>query len=206
MIHIFMQIVDFFFPPSPSLVCIRQHPQSHLYDYYHLTPVGDVLTLATYQTPLIKACVTAGKFEKNLRALMYLGTLLERYLKEAAVEHTLFVPIPLHHARERDRGYNQVTEIIRSTIKKQPNAGAISTLLSRTKATPAQSHLNRSDRLKNLTDAFSYHQRRMDWSRIATVYLVDDVLTTGATLEAARKVLAPHLPPHVTLICIAITH
>jgi ComF family protein len=199
-------LIDFCFPPSESILTIRRHPLPHLHDFYHPLPVGDTLTLASYQTPLIKACITAGKFEHNLEALRLVSTLLSHHFIQEQITNTLFVPIPLHRSRERERGYNQVTEIIRFALNTYPSAGRIEPLLSRIIATPAQSHLGRSERLKNLQSAFAYRERKIDWEGITSVVLVDDVLTTGATLEAAKAILVPNLPSHIHFICLAIAH
>jgi predicted amidophosphoribosyltransferase len=208
MIHIWRYIVDSIFPPSPSLLTLRQYKDIPYANYYKPTHVGDTITLSPYQSPLIKASITAGKFEHNISALVSLGTLLKAYLRNNAAtfppERTILVHIPLHPKRERERGYNQVDIILRAAIDQTPYR--IVPLLVRTSNTSPQSHLKRAERLSHLQGVFAYAHCRLDWQSVDTVILVDDVMTTGSTLESARAALLPHIPVHVTLHTLAIAH
>jgi ComF family protein len=88
----------------------------------------------------------------------------------------LVIPVPLHPSRERERGFNQATELSR------PLAAALGIALDaglcrRVRATPAQSTLDRRSRAHNLRGAFVL-RRALDADEVA---IVDDVVTTGAT-------------------------
>jgi ComF family protein len=95
------------------------------------------------------------------------------------------VPVPLHWRRRLSRGYNQAERIAR------PLAGLLSlpfdSALSRGRATPAQSRLGRVQRLANLRRAFRVPRPRTIQG--LHLLLVDDVATTGATLDAAAEAL-----------------
>lgn len=96
------------------------------------------------------------------------------------------VPIPLHRARLRQRGYDQALELAR------PLARALrlplhADLLRRARATRAQSRLDADARQRNLQDAFRVEPRGSALPH--HVVLVDDVMTTGATLHAAARAL-----------------
>lgn len=95
------------------------------------------------------------------------------------------VPLPLHRARLRQRGYDQALELARPLAK----ALALplrSDLLHRRKATAAQSRLDADARKRNLRGAFAVN---LQVSLPAHVALIDDVMTTGATLHAAAAAL-----------------
>ncbi len=93
----------------------------------------------------------------------------------------LIVPVPLHRARRRARGFNQAAEIARHL----PVASA--EVLRRVRATVTQTDLPADERRANVEDAFA--MRRGTSVRGLVVVLVDDVSTTGATLEACARVL-----------------
>jgi predicted amidophosphoribosyltransferase len=207
LIHILTSLIDAVFPPSPSHLLLRQISDVDWVSYMRPRKIDEVLCLSPYQVPAIKAAVTAGKFEHNTHALHQLGMLLHTYLGEYAntfPPQTLFVPVPLHPTRHRERGYNQVTEILRTGLAGTPYRTV--SLLRRQLATSPQSHLKRADRITHLKGAFTYHATRINWSTIEAVVLCDDVMTTGSTLEACRLTLRPELPPHVKLYLLAIAH
>lgn len=208
MIHIWRNLIDTIFPPSPSLRILRECAHIPTCQYYAPHRVGDVIALSHYQTPFIKASITAGKFEHNLSALETIGELLREYVCHMSPppipERTIFVPIPLHPKREHERGYNQVTIILKAATAQ--SHWHILPLLQKTQNISPQSHLKRAERLSHLDNVFMFRPAVINWEQITTVILVDDVITTGSTLIAAKKVLLAHLPKHVTLHTLAIAH
>ncbi len=98
----------------------------------------------------------------------------------------LVVPVPLHAARLHERGYNQA-ELIAKPLAKRLRLRFGSYLLVRTKPRPAQLILSRTERWTSVRGAYATRERtRVDNLRIL---LVDDVLTTGATLDACSRAL-----------------
>jgi len=95
------------------------------------------------------------------------------------------VPLPLHRARLRQRGYDQALELARP-LAKALRLPLRTDLLHRQKATAAQSRLDANARKRNLRGAFAVTPKT---SLPAHVVLLDDVMTTGATLQAAATVL-----------------
>jgi ComF family protein len=124
------------------------------------------------------------KFHRDFAA----GRLLSQLMLEtcaAAPRPSALVPVPLHRARLRQRGYDQALELAK------PLARALSLplrtdLLLRRRATAPQSELHASERKRNLRGAFVANG---DVAMPAHVALVDDVMTTGATLAAAADAL-----------------
>ena len=101
----------------------------------------------------------------------------------------LLLPIPLSAARLRERGYNQAWELARR-LGRVLNCHADATLLLRVKDTPHQLALAPDKRAGNVHAAFAVEPRRRAELAGTTVTLVDDVMTTGATVsEAARTLL-----------------
>jgi predicted amidophosphoribosyltransferase len=92
-------------------------------------------------------------------------------------------PVALHPRRLRERGFSPPAVLARA-IARESGARFAPTLLARVRDTPSQTHLNRADRRRNVAGAF-----RATCPSPPRVWLVDDVLTTGATLAAAARAL-----------------
>jgi ComF family protein len=124
------------------------------------------------------------KFHQDLAA----GRLLAGLLAEACAgspRPQVVVPVPLHHARLRARGYDQALELAR-TVARTLRLPLGASLLVRRRATAPQSELDAAARRANLRGAFGVRPRS---ALPAHVALVDDVMTTGATLHAAATAL-----------------
>lgn len=98
----------------------------------------------------------------------------------------MIVPAPLHWRRSFERGFNQSALIARS-LGRMLGIRCERRLLARVRSTPPQAGLSQPERLRNLRSAFRV--TRSESVREKTVLLVDDVMTTGATLNACAKVL-----------------
>lgn len=95
------------------------------------------------------------------------------------------VPVPLHRQRERERGFNQ-SEILASVVARSSRLPVLRKALTRIRATLPQTGKSR-ERARNVRGAFAVGNPEMVKERI--LLLVDDVLTTGATVNECAKVL-----------------
>ncbi|HTH18345.1 MAG TPA: ComF family protein [Magnetospirillum sp.] len=107
---------------------------------------------------------------------------------ELLAEADLIAPVPLHRWRLLARRYNQAA-VLAVALAKLSGVAVAPDLLVRTRRTPAQGHLNREERRKNVRGAFELPLRRAAKVAGKRVLLVDDVLTTGATLGECSRVL-----------------
>lgn len=135
-----------------------------------------------YRPPLDKLIVEL-KFHHRLHLSRNLGLLLARELAEQARPEVI-MPIPLHASRLRERGYNQALEIARE-VGRALLLPVDYTSLARTRATVPQTELPHADRQKNVRGAFAC-PKPPAWNHVA---LLDDVLTTGATVNEAALTL-----------------
>ncbi|MBO9716367.1 MAG: ComF family protein [Pseudoxanthomonas sp.] len=145
-------------------------------------PLHAVHAAFAYAAPLDRL-LPRYKFHQDLAAGHLLAQLMAHALAGCERPQGL-VPVPLHRARLRQRGYDQALELARplaSTLRLPLHVD----LLQRVRATPAQSQLDATARRRNLRGAFGVTGRPLP----AHVALVDDVMTTGATLHAAAAAL-----------------
>lgn len=100
----------------------------------------------------------------------------------------MLIPVPLHHWRLVKRRYNQ-SAVIAHALSKETNIPVVVDGLQRTRATPPQGHLSSKERFKNVKHAFAVNEKHLEALRGKTVVLIDDVYTTGATVNECTKVL-----------------
>jgi competence protein ComFC len=113
-----------------------------------------------------------------------LGEVLSRENEFADCD--LIIPVPLHPARRRERGFNQ-SEILAEGIYQVSGIPIGKNILTRRKNTKDQTYLNAQQRAENVKDAFAVSQLESIDGK--SVILVDDVITTGATLNECAEVL-----------------
>jgi competence protein ComFC len=124
---------------------------------------------------------------RNLRALVgLLAQLLNHYLINNPVPGEVLVPVPLHSKRLRERGYNQ-SRLLAQQLGKLANLPVVDDCLVRQRHAPPQARTFTVDeRRSNVADAFSCRDRRLEGKQ---VLLIDDVSTSGATLDACARAL-----------------
>ena len=124
----------------------------------------------------------------NLRAISpLLGELLADFLVARQIHGDILVPVPLHHRRERQRGYNQAALLARE-VGERLGLPVLPDALARSKDTPSQTGRSQAeDRRANVQGSFRCPDPGL--VKGLNVLLVDDVCTTGATLEACSLAL-----------------
>lgn len=130
----------------------------------------------------LRAIVHALKYDGRRSIARQLAALMRDRAADILAGATCVVPVPLHASRRRERGFNQAADLAAALPAPVVHA------LRRVRATATQTSLPQARRHKNVRDAFAAtrHARRV---RGAIVVLVDDVCTTGATLDACARVL-----------------
>lgn len=177
--------------------CLKQ---AHLFTQLH--------ALADYQKPyptLIK------KF-KYSKKLIY-GELLAELLSQS-VSHTLspqqlskidyLIPVPLHPKKHRQRGFNQA-QLIAQHIGKKLNCPVLLDTVQRHKQTIAQEGLSLQKRKANLKNAFIFSGHHKTLLSGAYVVIIDDVVTTGATINSVCQVLLQSGVKRIDIWCICRT-
>ena len=146
--------------------------------------------MADYEGRLIQDLIKAIKYDYVRELSSVLGRLAEKYFYGLPFdkENTFLLPVPLHHRRYLERGFNQ-SEIIAGAVGKILGLPLAEPLLVRSKYLRAQAGLSRTERINNIRDAFIYNKQHWDFDRQAKIILIDDVYTTGATMQECAKVL-----------------
>jgi ComF family protein len=114
-----------------------------------------------------------------------LGELMSSYWEKNPLPAEIIVPVPLHKDRLRERGYNQAA-LLAKEFGKSVGLPVSENSLVRVRATQPQVDLNAQERKENVSDAFCCSNMDLKGKQ---VLLIDDVCTTGATLEACSVAL-----------------
>lgn len=162
---------------------------------------GSCQSLAT--PPPIRRCIAAVDYAYpwdtliarfKFRSEPGWASVLARPMVEQALAHNLLpagvlmVPIPVTTQRLAERGYNQAWELTKA-VRRQTGCNALADALVRVVEAPDQHRLTQEQRLHNLRGAFAVHPDHAPVLGGARVVLVDDVRTTGATLNSAALAL-----------------
>ena len=149
--------------------------------------------IANYQFPYDQI-LHRFKYQKQFWVADYLTTLLAKQIIQPA---PILIPVPMHWRRQMLRGYNQ-SQILAAQLARKLNVHCNDSALVRQRATKQQQGLNRKERLSNLRDAFLLKQ-----PLAAHIALVDDVVTTGATINEICKLLKNSGVDQIDVYCIA---
>ena len=132
----------------------------------------------------------------------FLGKYTKEYLSkfEPFDKIDFIVPVPLHKVKKRSRGFNQ-SEFLTRVISEKTNWTHITDLILRKKFTETQTKLSRTKRQENVSDAFKLNPKFNIENK--SILIVDDVFTTGATINSTCKLLRNHNANKIYVLTIA---
>jgi ComF family protein len=130
----------------------------------------------------LRAIIHAFKYEGRRSLATPLGALMRRRGADVLDGASCAVPVPLHPSRRRQRGFNQAADLARGV------GIPVVSALRRVRATATQTGLPAARRQRNVRDAFALTRHAANLAG-AILILIDDVSTTGATLDACARVL-----------------
>ena len=207
-----MRFFDFLFPPRVDEIALRDVSDDGFLALMRprLVPETRPGTVALF--PFDDACVRAAiheaKYHGSERAFRLLGSALADYLRDCDdVGHrkSHIVPVPLGKERFKERGFNQAEEVAKRAVR-ELEIKIDTSLLIRTRETVSQVSLAREKREENMRGAFIVTPKLEERGRIDPSYtyiLIDDVLTTGATLQAAIDALKEAGATHIIPLALA---
>ena len=186
-------------PADACVDCIKQSP-----------PVDATLTATDYTYPW-SGLISRYKFHQHPGWASFFATLLVRApgVSQALADlrgGDLLLPIPLSKERMQTRGFNQAWELTRALATQSSSLGRTdASLLLRVKNTQSQTELLRQERLANVRGAFQVDPLRTAELKGKRVVLVDDVMTSGASLFTAARALREAGAAHITGLVLART-
>ena len=133
------------------------------------------------------------KYHDKREAAVELGRLLGDKLVESVDFQGIncIVPVPMHPTKQRQRGYNQA-EMFADGLADRMHLTVETTALKKIKMTTSQTKMRRIERLANAQDVFELANPRLLEGK--NILIVDDVMTSGATLESCAAAITKHLP------------
>lgn len=195
----FQFLLDLLFPPRPL---VRELLKMELAEFAARVrkaehpPGKGMISCFDYHDALVRQAVWELKYRGNKKIARLLGAalydellaFLEEYAPLESFTEPLLVPLPLSKARESERGFNQC-ELLADVLVELDNGRNFtrSRGLAKIKDTPSQTNSDtRGKRLENLRDCFAADESAV---KNRNIILIDDVVTTGATLGEARRTL-----------------
>ncbi|TAE43222.1 MAG: ComF family protein [Sphingobacteriales bacterium] len=197
---------------SICLHCLNDLP----YTNYHQQADNQVMKLFWGRINILAAAAfvyfkKSSKVQKIMHQLKYhnqaqlgiqLGNMYGKQLAKVDIYNTvdLIVPVPLHKSRLRKRGYNQ-SEQFALGLSESMKTTVDTSVLTRVLASESQVNKSRYNRYKNMEDIFIAHYN----PTYKSIMLVDDTITTGATIEACALALQKVGYKHIIIVGIAFT-
>lgn len=211
--------LNFFFPRDKRSVEIEAMPLNEMVDKLPRAEnlvVKDVIAIFDYKHPMTKEVVWEVKYRGNTQVARKLGGILHDTILEELSDLGLFdssewhgkvvlIPMPISRQRRFKRGWNQSEYLAKALVEYDDSDRFeyLPKLLAKTRHTESQTSTNsKSERLKNVKDSMSLSEDRDLSGRCAII--IDDVTTTGATFEEARRALKGSGVKKV--LCIAVAH
>ena len=224
----FQSLIHLFFPPvcagcktvliaNENVICtncrheipLTQHhlnPENEAYKkFYGRIPVEQVSALLYFHKKgIVQELIHSLKYRGQEEIGFVLG---EWYAEELKNHHLLqtvdaIIPVPLHPKKFRERGYNQVTEF-GNALSKSLDIPVNTTILFRQVYSKTQSQKNRLGRTEGIDSVFDVAFSESDYNQ--HFLLIDDVITTGATLEVCAKALLKIPGAKISIVCMAMT-
>ena len=152
---------------------------------------------------IVQTLIHHAKYHSMVKLATTLGELAAVRLPTDYLNYDYIVPIPLHRTRMAERGYNQAEKIAEGLSKFLSVPVAKRSLLRRVKATPTQTGLTADEREDNVRDAFALSNDNSDL-KDKRLILIDDVMTTGATMASAAHELDKAEPAEIAVVSVSI--
>ena len=197
------KVVDF---PASCFVCKRQSEEYKIHEKCKNNTVyyDKIIIKYYYSWKYISKMVKDAKFYHKKDILTDFWAELSEHLSNNCIdiENSIIMPVPLHFLKKWKRWYNQ-SEVLCESISSELNMNYYKNILYKKKHTRQQSKLSKKKRLHNLKNSFMVHNKYIDIIDKKQIILVDDIVSTGSTLNEISQVLKAAWARKIVCICIA---
>jgi competence protein ComFC len=165
-------------------------------------PAFDCVATRYQATGIVRDLIHRFKYSGEFHLRNLLVNWLEEALNDPRISQEPFdalVPVPLHATRIRERGYDQIAALVELLGKRSRHP--VWSCLRRSRYTESQTRFSRKERLQNLRNAFALRKGTSVLGK--RLILIDDVLTTGSTLDECARVLNGHGAKSVRAVTVA---
>lgn len=139
--------------------------------------------------------------EKTYIYLTFVNFLLKnKKIFENIKNYDTIIPVPISKKRQKTRGYNQ-SLLIAKEISQQTNLDLVNNCLIKTKNIIEQSKLNKEEREKNIQDVYKLKNKQLIENK--KILLIDDIYTTGSTVNECSKILTQGQPNKIGILVLA---
>lgn len=203
--NIVSTILDIIYPPSNRCIICNSEDFIGICPYCkskikRVENQNDILSYG-YYGGILKELILAFKYDKNFTAGNVISELLLNLIYENNIEFDEICYVPMSKSSVKKRGFNQC-EVIAKNLSKLLDIPVNDSLI-KIKDTREQKSLSKEERYKNIKGAFKVKKNNIENKR---VLLVDDVVTTGATLLECKKILKKCDVAEITILTIAKSH
>lgn len=193
--------------------CLNNLPHTH-FEKFEANPVEKIFTgrfplIAGHsefyfsKSQLIQHLIHQLKYKNNKEIGFYLGAMMGKSILQSARFSNIdyLIPLPLYADKEFKRGYNQA-EVICNGMSSEMQVPVLTQIVVRQKSTETQTHKHRTERWENVEGSFAVKNAETLTGK--NILLVDDVITTGATLEACAQTMLHVADISISLATLAI--
>jgi len=210
-------LLDFIFPQTENVRVLETLSPAEFFNKLTLAAAAEnehTIVLFNYADPLVREMIWELKYKGNARIGHKLAEILYDVLRQDLAERALFenfkdpllVPMPISDKRRRERGWNQ-TEILSEALKRLDRENLFTyspNLLIKHKHTESQARTHATKREREANLEHSIRVRDPELMRSKSIILLDDVTTSGATFNEARRALKA--AGIKKILCVALAH